>query len=46
MRDIFGQSRDPPTVFNPAGARMSEVALRDPIALSKDRKKAPLSAPS
>ena len=32
--------------FNPAAARMSEVALVDPIALSKDRKKAPLSAPS
>ena len=35
-----------PAVFNPATARMSEVALVDPIALSKDRKKAPLSAPS
>jgi hypothetical protein len=45
-RDIFSQSRDPPTAFNPAAARMSEVALVDPIPLSKDRKKAPLSAPS
>ena len=35
MRDIFSQSRDPPTVFNPAAARMSEGALVDPIALSK-----------
>ena len=46
VRDIFSQGRDPPTAFNPAAARMSEVALVDPIALSKDRKKAPLSAPS
>jgi hypothetical protein len=46
MRDIFSRGRDPPTAFNPAAARMSEVALVDPIALSKDRKKAPLSAPS
>ena len=46
VRDIFSQGRDPPTAFNPAAARMSEVALVDPIALSKDCKKAPLSPPS
>ena len=43
---LVSQGRDPPTAFNPAAARMSEVALVDPVALSKDRKKAPLSAPS
>ena len=44
--NVRSHGRDPPTAFNPAAARMSEVALVDPIALSKDRKKAPLSAPS
>jgi len=41
MRDIFSQSGIP-------GHRphVPKVGLVDPIALSKDRKKAPLSAPS